>query len=75
MTHFFGDTGRKSSISARATFGTSRAGTATRSKASVPQPLPDNPKPGSLNEGALTHRYRLLAQAPTAFPGGTMRIA
>jgi oxalate decarboxylase len=44
-------------------------------KGPVPQPLPDNPKPGSLNEGALTHRYRLLAQAPTAFPGGTMRIA
>src|SRR5204863_155376 len=40
----------------------------------VPPPLPADPAAGSLNTGALTHRYRLLAQRPTAFTGGTQRI-
>lgn len=40
----------------------------------VPPALPLDPPPGSLNVGGLTHRYRLLAQAPETFPGGTMRI-
>ena len=39
----------------------------------VPPPLPDEPTPGSLDAPALTHRYRLLAQAPDVFAGGTMR--
>ncbi|MGH6736465.1 MAG: cupin domain-containing protein [Methyloceanibacter sp.] len=43
-------------------------------KGPVP-PLPEDPTPGSLNAPPLTHRYRLLAQAPEPFPGGTMRIA
>jgi oxalate decarboxylase len=43
-------------------------------KGPVPGPLPQDPKPGSLNEGAFSHRYRLLAQEPTGFPGGNMRI-
>jgi oxalate decarboxylase len=30
----------------------------------VPEPLPQDPSPGSLLEPPLTHRYRLLAQAP-----------
>jgi oxalate decarboxylase len=38
-------------------------------------PLPQDPAPGSLDEVPLTHRYRLLAQAPESFAGGTMRIA
>jgi oxalate decarboxylase len=41
----------------------------------VPAPLPTDPAPGSDREGALTHRYRLLAQPPKEFPGGTIRIA
>ena len=44
-------------------------------KGPVPPPLPADPAPGSLNAGALTHRYRLLAQRPETFAGGTMRIA
>ncbi len=40
----------------------------------VPPPLPDDPAPGSLDAPALTHRFRLLAQAPEVFDGGTMRI-
>ena len=40
----------------------------------VPAPLPNDPLPGSDREGALTHRYRLLAQVPEEFPGGTIRI-
>lgn len=40
----------------------------------VPPPLPADPPPGSLDTPALTHRYRLLAQAPEVFDGGTMRI-
>jgi oxalate decarboxylase len=43
-------------------------------KGPVPAPLPREPAPGSLYEGALTHRYRFLAQRPRTFPGGTMRI-
>ena len=41
----------------------------------VPAPLPEEPAPGSLNLPALTHRYRLLAQEPDLFDGGTMRVA
>ena len=37
-------------------------------KGPVPPPLPAEPAPGSLNAGALTHRYRLLAQRPESFP-------
>lgn len=40
----------------------------------VPPPLPAEPKPGSLDSGALTHRYRLLAQRPQVFRGGTNRL-
>jgi oxalate decarboxylase len=42
-------------------------------KGAVPPPLPQDPAPGSLDAPPLTHRYRLLAQAPDVFPGGTMR--
>jgi oxalate decarboxylase len=41
----------------------------------VPPALPVDPPPGSERVGGLTHRYRLLAQAPHEFPGGTIRIA
>jgi oxalate decarboxylase len=40
----------------------------------VPAPLPQDPGPGTLIEPPLTHRYRLLAQAPETFPGGSMRV-
>jgi oxalate decarboxylase len=43
-------------------------------KGPVPAPLPQEPAPGSVNRGALTHRYQMLAQAPEHFAGGTMRI-
>jgi oxalate decarboxylase len=43
-------------------------------KGPVPPPLPANPAPGALNSGALTHRYRLLAQRPDTYPGGTNRL-
>ena len=43
-------------------------------KGPVPPPLPSDPKPGSLNLPALTHRYRLLAQGAETYPGGTMRL-
>src|SRR4030095_9959934 len=43
-------------------------------KGPVPPPLPADPAPGSLNAGALTHRYRLLAQRPQTYPGGTNRL-
>ena len=43
-------------------------------KGSVPPPLPSDPAPGSLNIGAATHRYRLLAQRAETYSGGTMRI-
>jgi oxalate decarboxylase len=39
-------------------------------KGPVPAPLTPRPLP----EGMLTHRYRLLAQVPQQFEGGTMRI-
>ena len=44
------------------------------SKGPVPPPLPADPAPGALNDGALTHRYRLLAQRPVTYPGGTNRL-
>jgi oxalate decarboxylase len=40
----------------------------------VPPPLPADPAPGTLDSGALTHRYRLLAQRPDTYPGGTIRL-
>jgi oxalate decarboxylase len=43
-------------------------------KGPVPPPLPAQPAPGSLNTGAATHRYRLLAQRPERFPGGSLRL-
>ena len=43
-------------------------------KGPVPPPLPQEPAPGTLNPGPLTHCYRLLAQVPEHFAGGTMRI-
>src|SRR6266511_3699111 len=43
-------------------------------KGPVPPPLPANPAPGSLNTGALTHRYRLLAQRPETFAGGSLPL-
>ncbi len=44
-------------------------------KGAPPPPLPADPGPGSLNDGALTHRYRLLAQRPDSFPGGNNHLA
>ncbi len=44
-------------------------------KGPVPAALPADAAPGSLNSSPLTHRYRLLAQKPERFRGGTMRIA
>ena len=44
-------------------------------KGPVPAALPANAAAGSLNSSPLTHRYRLLAQKPDSFPGGTMRVA
>ena len=43
-------------------------------KGPVPPPLAPDPAPGTLNAGALTHRYRLLAQRPQTYPGGTIRL-
>src|SRR5262249_49979806 len=43
-------------------------------KGPVPPPLPAAPPPGSLDYGPLTHRYRLLAQRPEPYPGGTNRL-
>ena len=43
-------------------------------KGPVPPPLPADPAPGTLNPGTLTHRYRLLAQRPETYPGGTNRL-
>jgi oxalate decarboxylase len=43
-------------------------------KGPVPPPLAANPAVGSLNQGPLTHRYRLLARKPDEFAGGTMRL-
>lgn len=42
--------------------------------AAPPPPLPLYPAPGSDNVGPLTHRYRLMAQKPEEFPGGSMRL-
>lgn len=44
-------------------------------KGPVPPSLPAEPAPDSLNAPALTHRYRLLAQRPQTFEGGTLRLA
>ena len=43
-------------------------------KGPVAPPLPSDPAAGSLNSGALTHRYQLLAQRPESYPGGTNRL-
>jgi oxalate decarboxylase len=43
-------------------------------KGPVPPALPADPAPGSLYSGALTHRYRLLAQRAENYPGGTVRL-
>lgn len=43
-------------------------------KGPVPPPLPASPGPGSINAPAETHRFRMLAQKPQQFPGGTMRV-
>ena len=43
-------------------------------KGPVPGPLPANPAPGSLSPAPLTHRYRLLAQEPKEYPGGSARL-
>jgi oxalate decarboxylase len=43
-------------------------------KGPVPPPLPADPAPGTLNAGTLTHRYRLLAQRPETYQGGTNRL-
>ncbi len=43
-------------------------------KGTVPPALQEKPAPGSLNAGALTHRFRLLAQKPEAYPGGSLRV-
>jgi oxalate decarboxylase len=40
----------------------------------VPPPLPADPAPGTLDSGALTHRYRLLAQRAQDYPGGNIRL-
>ena len=41
----------------------------------VPAPLPANPASGTQSDPPLSHRYRLLAQVPEVFEGGSMRIA
>jgi oxalate decarboxylase len=43
-------------------------------KGPVPPPLPADPAPGTINPGTLTRRYRLLAQRPDTYPGGTNRL-
>ena len=43
-------------------------------KGPVPPPLPADPAPGTINPGTLSHRYRLLAQRPDTYPGGTNRL-
>jgi len=43
-------------------------------KGQVPPPLPAQAAVGTLHSSALTHRYELLAQKPTRFRGGTMRV-
>jgi oxalate decarboxylase len=43
-------------------------------KGPVPPPLPAAPAPGTLDVGPLTHRYRLLAQRPDTYSGGTNRL-
>jgi oxalate decarboxylase len=44
-------------------------------KGPEPGPLPSDPPFGSQTSGPLTHRYRLEAQQPRTFPGGTVRLA
>jgi oxalate decarboxylase len=43
-------------------------------KGPVPPPLPAAPAPGTLDNGPLSHRYRLLAQRPQVYSGGTNRL-
>ncbi len=43
-------------------------------KGPLPPALAADPAPGALNTGALTHRYRLLAQRAESYPGGTLRL-
>jgi oxalate decarboxylase len=43
-------------------------------KGPVPPPLPAVPAPGTLDRGPLTHRYRLLAQRPQTYSGGSNRL-
>jgi oxalate decarboxylase len=43
-------------------------------KGPVPPPLPAVPAPGTLDNGPLSHRYRLLAQRPDTYSGGTNRL-
>jgi oxalate decarboxylase len=38
-------------------------------------PVPTGPAPESSDQSPLTHRYQLLKQAPTIYPGGTLTIA
>ena len=40
----------------------------------VPPPLPADPAPGSISSSVQTHRYRLLAQRPDTYPGGSVRL-
>jgi hypothetical protein len=44
------------------------------STGSVPPPLPADPPPGSVRSDALIDGYRLLAQGPQSYPGGTNRV-
>jgi oxalate decarboxylase len=43
-------------------------------KGMVPPPLTPDPVSGSANASAPTHRYRLLAQKPEEYSGGTNRL-
>src|SRR5262249_60828874 len=49
-------------------------GQAPTPTAASPPPRPADPAPGTLNSGALSHRYRLLAQRAETYPGGTNRL-
>ena len=40
----------------------------------VPPALPAFAPPGTLDSSPLTHRYPLLAEKPTLYPGGTLRL-
>jgi oxalate decarboxylase len=43
-------------------------------KGPVPAALPDDPAFGSLSSPPFSHRYRFLAQKPSVFSGGTLRV-